>query len=349
MDKRFIKPKCENCGSRLIFDPEQGLLRCISCDSNYILPKKDDSAVLIRQYSPKFQPSQLNKKLIAYKCENCGNITYMSSDEHSNRCFNCGGLSSAVVQDSGICADGIIPFKISKKEAAVYFQKYLKKKWGIPKELKNYASNQKLTGIYVPVWNFTFDLSATYHATIEETYTSSSGESESHFREVYGDRFKHIKSMDESANSNESSVFLNLFDEDDYSDIIPYRTEYTYGFRVDNIDRDIHEYYGKILGRAEMELEEEIRSSLSTGNKTVTNIELNANAHNVFFNFAYVPVYVNTFKKKNKVYKTYISGTTGKVVGKSPRSFLKILLSVLGPILIVGGVIALIYFLNHNF
>ena len=47
----------------------------------------------------------------------------------------------------------------------------------------------------------------------------------------------------------------------------------------------------------------------------------------------YVPVYVNTYEYRGKTYKTYISGTTGKVVGKPPKtiwSFFKKLVKFLG-------------------
>ena len=52
----------------------------------------------------------------------------------------------------------------------------------------------------------------------------------------------------------------------------------------------------------------------------MTNVNINAQAKDVFFNFTYVPVYVNNFTYKGKTYKTYISGTTGKVVGETPKS-----------------------------
>ena len=40
----------------------------------------------------------------------------------------------------------------------------------------------------------------------------------------------------------------------------------------------------------------------------------------VFFNFAYVPVYVHTYQHHKKLHKIYVSGTTGKTVGKPPKS-----------------------------
>ena len=71
-------------------------------------------------------------------------------------------------------------------------------------------------------------------------------------------------------------------------------------------------------------------------------INVECKADDVFFNFTYVPVYVNVFKHKKKLYKIYVSGTTGKVAGKTPVSSwyrFKKFLSILG----IGALLVLVY------
>ena len=71
-------------------------------------------------------------------------------------------------------------------------------------------------------------------------------------------------------------------------------------------------------------------------------INISCKADDVFFNFTYVPVYVNVFKTKKKIYKIFISGTTGKITGKTPVSpwyRLKKFLSILG----IGALMVLIF------
>ncbi|MBO5344457.1 MAG: hypothetical protein J6A51_00985 [Clostridia bacterium] len=159
-----ISSKCKNCGSELWFNPKQGCLTCKYCESNYFLPKKRDDAVLVRQYDAGFHPNQLNQSLVAYKCEACQNVYFMSSEEKSKKCTNCGSSSSVLVEDSNYSADGIMPFKISKDEAAKCFEKFLKEKSSIPKELKKLAQSKKLMGVFIPVWNFSFNIYASYSA-----------------------------------------------------------------------------------------------------------------------------------------------------------------------------------------
>ncbi len=339
--------KCKNCGSELWFNPKRGSLVCKYCESNYFLPTKNDKAVLVRQYSSAFHPNQLNKNLNAYRCNGCQNTYYMSSEEKSKKCPNCGNSSSEIVQDSGYCADGIIPFKITKEQASENFKKYVKGLKNAPKELKNMASNHKLMGVFIPVWNFSYNISAIYSANAVDLKKDESGSFYSVPKPVFGDRTKRVKSLDQCATTIEDDSFLDLFDEDDYANIIPYTPEYTYGFRVDTINKDIHEYYYAIEEKAEKEFEKEIKHSILSKYKDVSSMEVETKLKDVFFNFTYVPVYINTYSHKGKIYKTYISGTTGKVVGKKPvsaRSVFKNLLKFLG-FAVVAGAIAY-YFLT---
>ena len=92
------------------------------------------------------------------------------------------------------------------------------------------------------------------------------------------------------------------------------------------------------------EFETQIKRELLKRKTETVNISIQSRARDVFFNFTYVPVYVNTFKYRNKLYKLFVSGTTGKVVGKTPVSTwsrVKNLLKVLGIGAILAGILYL--------
>ncbi len=349
MEKQVIKSKCDNCGSELVYNPKQGCLTCKYCEANFILPTQNRSAKLVRQYNGEFHPNQLNQNLIAYRCDSCRHIYYISSEGMSKKCPNCGNPSSIVVQDDGICADGIIPFSITKKQASEFLLKHLKKKSGVPRKLKEAIKNQKLMGVFVPVWNFSFNISATYSATISSLAKYSDGTYYSVKKPLFGEKHKLVKSWDVSSTLSEEDCFLDLFDENDYAKIIPYTPEYTYGFRVDKIDKSIHEYYYSITNKAEQSYVDEVKKEIYSKYKSATEVEVSSKISDVFFNFTYVPVYVNTYTHKGKVYKYYVSGTTGKASGKHPTSFLSLLKSFFKFVGVVGIIALLIlFFANLN-
>ena len=317
-ESKLLNSKCQGCGGNLVFNPKKNCLSCLNCETSILLPKTNDKAVLVRQYSSKFHPNQLNQALRAYKCNGCQNIYHLSSDESSQKCPNCGNPGNTVVQDPGYCADGIIPFKISYEEAYQEFKKHARKK-GLKIDTSRDA-RATLTGVFIPVWNFQFNIDAAYSASATETKKYSDGTYYSVYKPVYGEKHKRIKSLDQSATSVETDDFLQLFDENDYASIIPYTPEYTFGYVVDNINRNIHDYYYSVTETAEREMKEEISKKVLNSYKEVSNINVDCRASDVFFNFTYIPVYVNSYSKKGKIYKTYISGTTGKVASKNPKS-----------------------------
>ena len=336
-----ISSKCPNCGSELWFNPKEGCLTCKHCETNHFLPRKSDDAVLVRQYSAGFHPNQLNQALDAYKCGGCGNRFYMSSEEKTKRCPNCGSNHCDKIEDNGYCADGILPFKITKEEAAKCFKKYLRAQHDIPHGLKKLAQSQKLMGVFIPVWNFTYSINATYSANTSDVKKDFNGSYYNVLKPVFGEKNKRVPSLDMCACSKEDSIFLDLFDESDYAELIPYFPEYTYGYRVDAIDRDIHEYYYAFTEQAEEDMKSELKRKILRKHKDVSDMNVDARVNDAFFNFAYVPVYVNSYTYRGKVYKTYISGTTGKVISKPPKSItsaLKKIVKFLG----VAAIVALI-------
>ncbi|MBQ8425283.1 MAG: hypothetical protein IJX17_04610 [Clostridia bacterium] len=322
MNSNILNAKCQNCGSELVYNTQLMCLTCKYCQSNVFLPKKNEKAVLVRQYSASFHPNQLNQSLRTYECNACKTKYYMSSEEKSEKCPNCGLISSTIVEDPGYCADGIIPFKIDKEKATAEFVKYLRKNKGMSAQAKKEAKEKKLlNGVFVPVWNFQFNIDATYSASATVLKQYSDGTYYSVYKPVYGEKHKRIKSLDQSATSHESEEFLKLFSEEDYNSIIPYTPEYTYGYQVDTIDRSIHDYYYTVIEKAELEMKEEIKKKVLSSYKEISNLSVDSRANDVFFNFTYIPVYVYTYTRKNKkTEKIYVSGTTGKVIGASPKT-----------------------------
>lgn len=333
---------CPNCGSDLFYNPRTGSLTCKYCESSFYLPTSRKDAVIVRQYNAAFHPSVLNKSLNSYKCCSCGRTYFMTTEGRSSRCPNCGNSDIELASEPGFCADGVIPFKITKQQASEYMQKHLQNNSKVPKELKNLAKHQKMMAVLIPVWNFSFNLYASYTATESVVKKNNFDDFYTLDNPIFGDREKRIESMDECATRGEDEEFLDLFDETDYANIVPYCPEYSYGARVDPITKNIHEFYDKVIEKAKSDFSRQIKRELLARKVDTHDINVSCRADDVFFNFTYVPVYLNVFNYKNKIYKLYVSGTSGKVKGKTPVSTwykIKKFLRIVG----VGVLLALIY------
>lgn len=342
-----IPSKCKNCGSELVFNPEKGCLTCMHCETNYYLQNTNEDAILVRQYDYNFHPNSLNQKLQAYRCDKCGQVYYKTASETSHTCTNCGSSSSTMITDNGYCADGVIPFKIDKDAALVELKKYLSRNGGVPKVLKGENAAEQIVGEFIPVWNFSYNVTADYSASVGRAVKSSSGNYYNTSVPVFGDKYKRVNSLDECACSVDDESFLKLFGEDDYARIIPYSPEYTYGYQVLAITKDIHEYYNQITKKAESEYESYIRRDILGKYKDVSDTHIEARVDDVFFNFTYVPVYtfLDTSKKNPRRY--YVSGTSGKVTTKESNVG-KLIGKGIKWLLILGAIGLLIYFfLKH--
>ena len=333
---------CQNCGSDLFFNPKTGCLTCKYCESSFYLPTARKNAVIVRQYNTGFHPSMFNKNLNSYKCKSCGRIYFMTTEGRSSRCPNCGSSDIELTDEPGFCADGVIPFKITKQQASELMKDYLKNNRKAPKELLKMAENQKLMSVLIPVWNFSFNMYASFSATESIVKKDSFDMYYTVNNPVYGEREKRVDSIDACATEGEEECFLDLFDETDYSNIVPYSPEYSFGSRVDPITKDIHAFYDKVVDKASADFKRSITRDLLARKNDTHDIDVFCKTKDVFFNFTYVPVYVNVFNYKNKRYKLYISGTTGKVIGKTPVSTwykVKKVLRFVG----IGALLAIIY------
>ena len=63
---------------------------------------------------------------------------------------------------------------------------------------------------------------------------------------------------------------------------------------------------------------------------TIESFNIGLSVKSSTFNYLYVPIWANHYTYNGKTYHCYINGQTGQATGKSPKSFWKILSTVLG-------------------
>ena len=68
----------------------------------------------------------------------------------------------------------------------------------------------------------------------------------------------------------------------------------------------------------------------------------------VTYKYVMLPIYVGNFNYRKKLYNFYVNGETGKVVGKTPKSPLRILFAVLCGLAVIVGV-ALLFYLQWKY
>ena len=138
--------KCVNCGGNVVFDPQSGHMKCLSCGGS-------DCEQSIPSETPMICPS-------------CGSqITYRNEYGSAGKCPACGTFlirDDFVVYPYG--PDMILPFKFSKRLAEEKLKEEFGKKLFLPADFLSTKTLEKLRGVYVPFWIYDFDSNVDYTA-----------------------------------------------------------------------------------------------------------------------------------------------------------------------------------------
>lgn len=332
--------KCENCGGRIVYSPAKKMLYCEHCDSVYNMPDVPKSVKLIRRYSLDYSPAINREEDTQYVCNSCKSAHSVEVGKVSTRCPSCG--SKDIVKSSGgISPDGIIPFELNKEEASKIFEKWLTKRKLAPKDLFLMAKNRKLSSVYVPVYSISATCVSHYMATVKKVHTDSSTDTiYSTVHAIQDIETMPIKDYVQLANKVADKSLMEKIASVDMAQVVPYSSDYLFGYYGADTNVTIHEAVESIKRQSELASENMIRHKLKDKYDEIVHLNVESSLNGVTFSHLYIPVFMNHYTYKNKHYHCYISGTTGKVAGKSPKSASKILGIIGGALGIVGIIVA---------
>ena len=231
---------------------------------------------------------------------------------------------------------------MSRNKAASIFRTWVGSRKFAPNDLKQMAKLEKISGLYTPVWNFSFNSVFKYTGTAIKIKTDSDGNQE--FRENELDKVKETRYSNVllSASSRISDDFLNGMGEYDFNRIRPYSTDYLLGFAGIDTNLDIHNVYSDLTNEISSANERKIKSKLEAEYDRIDGLSCRTRFKDVVFNYAFVPVWANHYTYKGKEYHCFINGQTGKATGKAPKSILKIGSLILGVLAGIGAIIGII-------
>ena len=344
--------KCPNCDAGLIFDAERQLLSCEFCLSTFTEEEIQNSSVAEEIEKRAKLDEEFASSVNQYYCQSCGAEIISEKNTVADFCYYCHNPVLLSHEVSGVMRPSkIIPFKFSKEDAQAEFIRYAKKKLFIPRDYFSSAQLEKISGVYYPFW-----------VTDADTFSSMEGIGK-HIRSWrQGDyRYTETKTYAVRRDGNIhfediSTSAISTDDKDMLEGILPYPLDayqdfsmpYLQGFvaKKRDIDREQlgEEVKGRMTGYASTILER--TTSYPTFNVTSLGLDI----HRAHWEYALLPVWIMTYKKKHKDgEKTYVyamNGYTGKLYGEFPVSKWK--LALLGVGLFVGVTLLSLFF-GFNF
>jgi len=346
---------CPSCGANMYFDPDNANLKCQFCDHVLVFERENGA---IQEYDLSELPEENQnwaEGALAIQCENCGAKSAVGSETMTKFCAYCGSSHIVNINEfTGIAPESLVPFTVSEKKARESFQDWIRKRWLAPNALKKKNEAGRINGAYVPYWTYDADTYYSYTAMAGEHYYVTETRMENGERKevrvqktrwypVAGSGRQYFDDLQVSATNKLTKGLVDSLEPFALEKLVPYQPEYLSGFQAERYSVDVKAGWEEAKAEINAHLHSLVRSSIHADE--VRDINIFATYKDVAYKHFLVPVWLSSYLFKKKTYQVMINGENGKVVGKFPVSFWKVLLLILG----ILGFIALIVFIVMQF
>ncbi len=349
---------CPACGGKMHYSAEKQKIACQYCGytedidrANDLIVEKPLDATLVAAST--FVPENQGKKV--FDCDNCGSKFMIESTDVAVNCTFCGSnnVNVEAFVHRYIQPSGIIPFKIAEKESLELFKKWIRKGLFHPNKLKRMAKVEYLHGIYLPF--FTYDAN---------TVANWSGEAGYHYQDtqrVYVNGEWKTQTVTRTRWVPKSGTLRHFFDDvlvvasnglkqDEITGVYPFLLKEAVNYNPKLLLGWEAEVYSLTLeegaGVAERVMDAELKqlAARELGGDTQRRLRVVSKKFDKTYKHIILPIWLATYTYNEKVYHFIVNGQTGKVSGKKPLSWIKIVLAVL----LFAGFLATLYYLRES-
>jgi len=356
LEKKSTTFTCVNCGAELKYKPGTEHLKCDYCGAeNEIIQEKEGIEELdfYKALDEKAEQEVLLEEVFV-KCDNCGASSSIEPNVTSSNCPYC---SSPLVLDHTekqgvIQPKSILPFKLEKAEAQQQFKKWINKLWFAPGDLKKAALTfDQFKGVYIPYWTYDTDTYSEYKGQrgeyyyVTETYTTTeNGKTvtkerqvrKTHWYYVSGHVRKFFDDILVVATRSLSQKHINKLEPWDLENLVPFNISYLSGFVTERYQVELKEGFDMAKEVADVEIRSLVRSDIGGDEQRIT--YLNTQYDDITFKHMLLPVFVCAYLFKGKLYQFLVNGRTGEVQGQRPYSWIKIVMTIILVLAILGGI-----------
>jgi hypothetical protein len=369
MSDAAVQSRCDNCGGNLSWDAAAGNLVCPSCGAIRAVPEdpahpqggfivEHDLEAAFARTKPRGRIGAGSRQI---KCNECAAVVEFPDGVTAARCAFCDS-PSVLAQDARTdhyLPESLVPFGVTREQSVGAFKKWLGGLWFRPGDLKDKASVSELRGVYVPYWSFDTQVTsrwsadAGYHHWDEESYTvTENGRQVRKTRRVRKTRWQPASgqrhdSYDDLLICASKGLPPGLaagVSQFETGALVTYAPQYLQGFQAESYSVDLKEAWRAAQQRIASSQEQ--RCSKDVPGDTNRNLRATHQYQNARFKHVLLPVWVAAFRYRDKVYQFLVNGQTGKVVGKAPISFMKVLLLIAVIVAVVVGIVLLLKLRN---
>ncbi|MFK7943300.1 MAG: primosomal protein N' (replication factor Y) - superfamily II helicase [Paracoccaceae bacterium] len=363
---------CAECGAPLSFKPGAGKLACPFCGTENEIEGAN------QQISPWGARTGSGPEIRELDYHAALRDALDDADIEETATVRCPGCAAEVSLDANTLADqcpfcatpmargeshshrhpkpqGVLPFAFEERDARGHMAKWLGSLWFAPNSLKKYAeAGRPLAGIYLPHY--------TYDAIGDAEYRGQRGDAYyvTRTRTVMVDGKPTRQTYQERKIrwSNVSGRVRHMFDDVlvqasetmgatkggaeyagtswDLAALEPYRTEYLAGFRAEAPAVSLEDGYARANQIMDQMLIRDIKFDIGGDAQRIS--QMDARYSSITFKHVLLPVWLASYRWKNKPFRVVVNGRTGQVQGERPYSVWKIALAVVCGLIVAGAI-----------
>lgn len=338
---------CKNCGAVLKFAPGTNSLKCEYCGFENEITVSQEAEPIVELDFTQFLSSELNaskndtQQLSTVKCTGCGAEVTLKPNVTSDECAFCGTalvLTSASITTL-IKPKSVLPFKVDKKQAIKSFMKWLGSLWFAPSDLRKYASADKLNGMYTPYWTYDTTTDTQYsgergvNRTEYYTTTDSNGKTVEQSRTVTdwyytsGDVSNTFDDVLVNASNSLPREHVDALEPWDLESLVPFNENYLAGFRSESYQIGLKDGFDVAKDKIQTTIDATIRGDIG-GDAQRINCK-DTDYKNITFKHTLLPLWISSYKYREKSFRFLINARTGETKGDRPYSAVKITSAVI--------------------
>ena len=353
---------CKSCGSLLAYSPKDGDLICRYCGGHEPIKSREIEApeyLFDPEAGTAEAPRWEEEGELVLVCPACGAETVSLATAMTVTCPFCGShyVTDPRPSQPILRPETMVPHKLSREEADTLFLKWARKRYFAPRAFRRATHKTEMAGVYLPYFTFDSDLATSYSGeggrrrTV--TYTVRvNGKTQTRTRTVtdwYPVAGTHEEYFDDApicASRGADTALLAKIGGFSTKVLKVYDPAYLAGFTAERYTLGLSEGFDTARRTIEGGMEDSIKRRL--GYDTYRMMKYNHNHKRVTFKHLLLPVWLSSYRFREKTYSFMVNGESGKVAGRAPVSPLKVALAVLGALALFALVFALIVLLGES-
>lgn len=349
---------CDSCGADMLFHIGQQQLQCPFCghlkqiviDEQAEIREQDFHAMLERLQTLEAKGVDLQiPDQSEVRCESCGGTVLFSGTLTSSECPYCGSpiqLNKVHSATQRIPVDAVLPFLVDHQQATQRLREWVESRWFAPNEFRRRGVEGKFNGIYLPYWTFDSLTFTAYTGQRGENYTVTVGSGKNQRTETrtrwYPASGRFQRFFDDVlvvASQGLPEKYLLELEPWPLAKCLPFTQQVLAGYMARTYDVELPDGFRIGKQRIDDALLSDVRRRIGGDKQRVDSVK--SRYDEVTYKHLLLPVWMLAYRYSEKPYQVFINAATGEVQGERPYSVIKIVLTVLGVIGLIGGVVAI--------